>query len=80
MGLPTDTWLVFEGTDTKYRISAGRKVQHFVNGRPADWTLTTLVRVGDTICNLEGSPKEKDFRVIGILSEGALKYWKASGQ
>jgi hypothetical protein len=73
---PTDTWLVFQGTDFKYRISAGRKVQQVHANGSLSWLLTTLVRPGETICNLEGQKLDQKFLVIGILSQGALQYWK----
>jgi hypothetical protein len=70
----TDTWLVFADTDHTYRISAGRKVE-VVKPQPG-WALTTLLRIGDVIRGLENQPKDREFTIIGILSDGALKFWK----
>jgi hypothetical protein len=70
-----NVWMVFADSDEKYRISAGRKVfhHHKAGEMPGEWRLTTLIRPGDVISHLEGVKDiDKQFRVIGILSDAAL--------
>jgi hypothetical protein len=71
-----ETWLVFEGIEERFRVSPARKVQVInpTNGRE-DWTLSSLVRPGDMVTNFILKQPKTTAKVIGILSDEALKRW-----